>query len=56
MPHPEAPAPWNNLAYALEALGRRDDALAAAREAIRVAGEEAAPYRETLEELSRKSG
>ena len=56
MAHPEAPAPWNNLAYALEALGRRDDALAAAREAIRVAGEEAAPYRETLEELSRKSG
>lgn len=56
MANPEAPAPWNNLAYALDALGRRDDALAAAREAVRVAGDQAEPYRETLDELSQKAG
>lgn len=50
--HPEEPAPWNNLAYVLDGLGRKAEAIAAARLAVQLAGENAAPYRETLEELS----
>ncbi len=50
--HPGAPAPWNNLAYVLLGLDRTNEAIAAAREAVRLAGDEAAPYRETLDEIT----
>ncbi len=50
--HPEAPAPWNNLAYVLIGLDRRGEAIAAAREAVRLGGDDAAPYRETLDEIT----
>jgi tetratricopeptide (TPR) repeat protein len=53
---PESPAPWNNLAYALLGLDRKAEAIEAAREAVRLAGDNAAPYRETLEEISGKAG
>lgn len=36
--HPEAAAAWNNLAQALHAAGRRSEALAAVRQAIRIGG------------------
>ena len=49
--HPGEPAPWNNLAYVLDGQGRKAEAIAAARQAVQLAGENAAPYRETLEEL-----
>lgn len=50
--HPERPEPWNNLAYALAEQGRRDEAIAAAREAVRLAGADAESYRATLDEMS----
>ncbi len=53
--NPQAPAPWNNLAYVLAGQGRDQEALAAAREAIELAGDQAEPYRETLKELSERS-
>jgi Flp pilus assembly protein TadD len=53
---PTSPAPWNNLAYVLLGLNRKTEAIAAAREAVRLAGDEAAPYRETLEEVTREAG
>lgn len=49
---PEAPAAWNNLAYALSRQGRRDEAIAAARTAVELGGDDAAVYRDTLEEIS----
>ena len=49
---PGAPAAWNNLAYALSRQGRRDEAMAAARQAVALAGSEDAVYRDTLEEVS----
>jgi tetratricopeptide (TPR) repeat protein len=49
---PDAPAAWNNLAYALSRQGRRDEAMAAARQAVALAGSEDAVYRDTLEEVS----
>ena len=53
---PESPAPWNNLAYVLLGLNRKTEAVDAAREAVRLAGNNAAPYLETLEEISGKTG
>jgi tetratricopeptide (TPR) repeat protein len=53
---PESPAPWNNLAYVLLGLDRKAEAIAAAREAVRLAGDNAAPYRETLDEITSKAG
>ncbi len=53
--NPEAPAPWNNLAYVLAGQGRDQEALAAAREAIKLAGDQAEPYRDTLKELSEQA-
>jgi hypothetical protein len=53
---PQSPAPWNNLAYVLLGLNRKTEAVAAAREAVRLAGDEAAPYRETLDEITGKAG
>ena len=53
---PEAPEPWNNLAYALARQDRRAEAIAAAKRAVALAEVEslqgAAPYRDTLAELS----
>jgi tetratricopeptide (TPR) repeat protein len=53
---PTAPAPWNNLAYVLLGLNRKTEAIAAAREAVRLAGDDAAPYLETLDEITGKAG
>jgi len=53
---PESPAPWNNLAYVLLDLNRKAEAIDAAREAVRLAGDNAAPYRETLDEITSKAG
>ena len=52
---PDSPIPWNNLAMALAELNRRNDAIAAARRAIALAGDDAAPYRRTLQEISSRS-
>jgi peptidase C39-like protein/tetratricopeptide repeat protein len=49
---PKAPQAWNNLAYALAGQGRRADAIAAAERAVALGGEQADPYRATLQELS----
>jgi tetratricopeptide (TPR) repeat protein len=51
--HPTAPAPWNNLAYVLRELGRKADALAAAEQAVALAGDDAEPYRATLREIGK---
>ncbi len=55
---PQAPAPRNNLAYALAAQGRRDAAVAAARTAVRLAetAGDPAPYRDTLTEMTTAAG
>lgn len=49
---PERAEAWNNLAYVLAAQGLRDDARAAANEAVRLSPDNEAPYLETLEEVS----
>lgn len=46
-----APA-WNNLAYALQALGRRGEAIEAARTAVELGGPDDPNYRATLDEIS----
>ena len=50
-PGNSAPA-WNNLAYALKALGRRREAIEAAEKAIELGGPDNANYRATLDELT----
>jgi tetratricopeptide (TPR) repeat protein len=50
--HPGRPDALNNLAYALLKQKRRDEAIVVAREAVRMAGAAAAPYRATLREIS----
>jgi tetratricopeptide (TPR) repeat protein len=50
-PANSAPA-WNNLAYALQALGRRGEAIEAARTAVDLGGPDDPNYRATLEEIS----
>ena len=49
---PDAAAGWNNLAHALARQGRRDAAIAAAREALRLAGGQGRTYERTLREVS----
>ena len=49
---PQRAEAWNNLAYVLAAKGRKDDAVAAAREAVRLSPDNQAPYLETLQEVS----
>jgi tetratricopeptide (TPR) repeat protein len=49
---PQRAEAWNNLAYVLAAKGRKDDAVAAAREAVRLSPGNESPYRETLQEVS----
>ena len=53
--HPGAASAWNNLAYVLGRNGRKREALAAARRAVRLAGAKAAPYLDTLRELEKIS-
>lgn len=54
--HPEAPAPWNNLAYVLVGLGRKTEAVEAARRAVLLSGDGADNYRATLQEISANPG
>jgi tetratricopeptide (TPR) repeat protein len=49
--HPAQAAAQNNLAHALARLGRREDALAAARRAVELGGPDADTYRATLREI-----
>jgi tetratricopeptide (TPR) repeat protein len=49
--HPAAADAWNNLAQALIELGRRDEALAAARRAVALGGPRMRTYRETLDTI-----
>lgn len=50
---PGRPEAWNNLAYVLAAAGLRDEAIHAARTAVRLAPGAEAPYRDTLQKVSR---
>lgn len=50
-----APA-WNNLAYSLRASGDVQAAVAAARQAVDLGGEDAANYRDTLAEMQKAAG
>jgi hypothetical protein len=54
--HPDAPAPFNNLAHLLAERGRLDEALAAAERAVSLGGPLQATARSTLEEIRRKAG
>jgi tetratricopeptide (TPR) repeat protein len=45
-------AAWNNLAYALAAQGRREEALGAVENALMFGGEKRSVYEESLRELS----
>lgn len=48
----ENPAPaWNNLAYALQAQGRKQEAIEAAEKAVELGGPDEANYRATLDEI-----
>jgi len=49
---PDAAASWNNLAYALSKQGRHSEAIAAARRAIELGGDDGGAYRDTLKEIS----
>ena len=49
--HPEAAEAWNNLAVSLSEIGRREEALGAAKEAVRLGGPNKAIALETLAEL-----
>lgn len=51
--HPDFADAWNNLAQALAELGRREEALAAARRAVALGGPRLPQYRETLEAIER---
>lgn len=50
--HPQAADAWNNLAQALAALGRREEALAAAARAVAIGGPRLAHYQRTLESIA----
>ena len=52
--HPASADAWNNLAQTLIELGRRAEALAAARRAVALGGPRLASYRETLESILRQ--
>ncbi len=48
------PAPaWNNLAYALKAQGRKQEAIDAAKKAVELGGPDEANYRATLDEIKK---
>jgi hypothetical protein len=44
---------WNNLAYALDRQGKRDEAVRAAMRAVEIGGARAADYADTLKDVSR---
>jgi len=48
---PEAPDPWNNLAYSVAQQGRTQEAVALAERAVENAGERADRYRDSLAEI-----
>ncbi len=48
---PDSAGAWNNLAYALKALGRRTEAIAAAQQAVALGGPQTTRYRESLEDI-----
>lgn len=48
---PESAPPFNNLAHVLARLGRRQEALAAARRAVELGGPRSDTYRTTLREI-----
>jgi tetratricopeptide (TPR) repeat protein len=50
--HPQSGDAWNNLAQVRFELGRRNEALVAARRAVALGGPRAAHYRETLETIA----
>lgn len=52
--HPDAAPAWNNYAYVLDDMGERTEAVAAAREAVRLGRGDPA-YRETLKEIEEAS-
>ena len=54
----DSPAPWNNLAYVLIDQGRDREALDAAAKAVALSGEaeDAAVYRDTLQDITRRAG
>ena len=49
--HPEAAPAFNNLAHVLAELGRRDEAMTAARRAVALGGAHAKVYRRTMAEV-----
>lgn len=49
--HPEAAVAFNNLAYTLALMGRREAALSAARQAVALGGEHAVTFAATLREI-----
>ncbi len=49
---PAKASAWNNLAFVLAELGRRDEAVEAARKAVHLGGADAPKYRETLDEIT----
>lgn len=52
-PDPENTAPaWNNLAYVLQALGRRQEAMEADQKAVDFGGPDDPNYRSTLYEIT----
>jgi tetratricopeptide (TPR) repeat protein len=50
---PSQPEGWNNLAYALAGQGRQDEAIEAARKAVRLSPGNEAPYLDTLRDVSK---
>lgn len=54
--HPEAAEAWNNLAYSLVEQSRLDEALSAAKEAVKRGGPHRAAARATLAEIEAKRG
>jgi hypothetical protein len=53
--HPTNAAAWNNLAHVLGERGRTAEAITAAERAVELAGNDGAPYRDTLEMLKRSA-
>ena len=54
--HPDAAEAWNNLAYSLALQDRFDEALGAAKEAVRLGGPHQAAAKATLSEIEAKRG
>ncbi len=48
---PESAAAWNNLAYALKALGRQSEAISAVQRAVALGDPQSTRYRDSLEDI-----